>query len=233
MSHIPADHVARHQPFLLAAATSRAAPGRPLPLWLRHASHLGPVVAFTLIAGIAAGHAVRVSGPWQVLLVALVTLSVGLLALSSWLAILGFILGAFSQRSGCGAFVPAWPTGRARTAIVVPIYEEDPGRVFAAVEIMRPSLATTGAGETAFFVLSDTRRPEAAAAEEDAYRALLARLAAAPGHATVHYRRRASNIRRKAGNIAEFLERWGGGILYGAFRCQVGLSGRRSLSAVA
>jgi membrane glycosyltransferase len=148
-----------------------------------------------------------------VLLVALVTLSVGLLALSSWPAILGFILGAFGRKAGRRQLAPAWPTGRARTAVLMPIYEEDSARVFAAVEVMRASLAVTGAGEVAFFVLSDTRRSEAAAAEENAYRALLARLASEAGGrrgAPVHYRRRAANMRRKAGNVAKFLERWGG-----------------------
>jgi len=207
MSYEPADQATS----LRDAIQPRRATARPLPLWLRHASHLGPVAMLVLLAGVAAAHAVRVSGPWQALLVALIALSVGVLALSSWPAILGFMLGAFG-RSRRGQLVPAWPTGRTRTAILVPIYEENPDRVFAAVEVMRASLAVTGAGEVAFFVLSDTRRPEAAAAEEDAYRALLARLAAEPGRdrAAVHYRRRASNTGRKAGNIAEFLERWGG-----------------------
>jgi len=211
MSHLPADQATLRRPLRLGTAATSAESAYPLPVWLRHASHLWPVVAFTLLAGVAAAHAVRVSGPWQALLVALVALSVGLLALSSWPAILGFMLGAFG-RSRRGQLVPAWPTGRTRTAILVPIYEENPDRVFAAVEVMRASLAVTGAGETAFFVLSDTRRPKAAAAEEASYRALLARLAAEPGRdrAAVHYRRRVSNTRRKAGNIAEFLERWGG-----------------------
>lgn len=215
MSYEPADQAISLRD---AVQPRRARVARPVPLWLRHASHLGPVAVLMLLAGIAAGHAIRLSGPPQVLLAALVTLSVGLLALSSWPAILGFVLGAFGRTSAQGRVIspgeipPSWPTGRARTAVLVPIYEEDPVRVFAAVEVMRASLAVTGAGEVAFFVLSDTRRPEAAAAEEQAYRVLLARLAAAPGRdrAPVHYRRRASNSRRKAGNIAEFLERWGG-----------------------
>jgi membrane glycosyltransferase len=217
MSYEPADQAAS----LRAAIQPRRATARPILLWLRHASHLGPVALCTALAGIAAAHAVRLDGAWQALLVAVVALNVGLLALSSWPAILGFVLGAIGDAFGRtsahgrvvspGELVPSWPTGRARTAILVPIYEEDPARVFAAVEVMRASLAVTGAGEAAFFVLSDTRRPEAAEAEEDAYRALLARLAAEPGRgrAPVHYRRRAANTRRKAGNITEFLERWG------------------------
>lgn len=213
MSHLRADQAALQRSLRLGMAAASAAPGHPLPVWLRHASHLGPVALLTALAGVGAAHAIRLDGPPQVLLAALVALSVGLLALSSWPAILGFILDAFRRKGGRGQLTPAWPTGRARTAILVPIYEEDPDRVFAAVEVMRASLAVTGAGEVAVFVLSDTRRPEAAAAEEEAYRALLARIAVAPGHgrrAAVHYRRRASNTRRKAGNVAEFLERWGG-----------------------
>ena len=174
MSYLQADQASLHRAGRFSAGASRAAaPGHTIALWLRHASHLGPVALLTLLAAVAAAHAVRMDGAWQILLVATVALNVGLLALSSWPAILGFALGAFGgaanqgQASAPGELVPSWPTGRARTAVLVPIYEEDPARVFAAVEVMRAALAVTGAGEVAFFVLSDTQRSDSAAAEAD------------------------------------------------------------------
>ena len=93
-----------------------------------------------------------------------------------------------------------------RSALVMPVYHEHPERVFAAIAAMRESLAATPGGEAfEIFVLSDSRDPGSAAAEERAYRRI-----APPGddRVPVYYRRRARNDRNKAGNLAEFFERW-------------------------
>jgi membrane glycosyltransferase len=95
-----------------------------------------------------------------------------------------------------------------RTAIIVPIYNEDTARVFAGIAATWDSLLEQPQqGYFDLFVLSDTRRPEIAAAEESAWRALVQRFGA-PGR--IFYRRRAQNTGRKSGNIAEFVSRWGG-----------------------
>ena len=96
-------------------------------------------------------------------------------------------------------------TGRSRTALLMPIYEEEPGAVFDRVGIMLRSLARLGpCDDIDLHVLSDTRGDETAAAERRLWEALDA---AAPG--TTSYRRRPVNAGRKAGNIAEFLDRHG------------------------
>ncbi|HKP57021.1 MAG TPA: glucans biosynthesis glucosyltransferase MdoH [Polyangiales bacterium] len=94
-----------------------------------------------------------------------------------------------------------------RTALVMPIYEEDPEHVFAGLLAMREALAATPGGEAfEIFVLSDSRKPEQVAEEERAFR----RIASIPGQSVrVFYRRRAKNERAKAGNLAEFFERFG------------------------
>lgn len=92
------------------------------------------------------------------------------------------------------------------TAILFPIRNEDPARVTAAAQAMHDSLARAGAADAfEFFFLSDTN-DDAIAAEEE--RAIL-RLRASRPSAVVFYRRRLSNIGRKAGNVADFVERWG------------------------
>src|SRR5690606_35048468 len=58
-----------------------------------------------------------------------------------------------------------------------------------------------------FFVLSDSRRPEIVAAEVEAFRALQQRTG---GGARLFYRCRSDNGGRKAGNIAEWVQRFGG-----------------------
>jgi membrane glycosyltransferase len=94
-----------------------------------------------------------------------------------------------------------------RSALVMPIYHEDSEQVFAAVAAMREELSTTPGGEAfEIFVLSDSRDPERAADEERAFRRVAG---GEPKCVPVYYRRRARNDRQKAGNIAEFFERWG------------------------
>ena len=94
-----------------------------------------------------------------------------------------------------------------RTALLMPVYNEDPERVFAALSRMGQALRREGvARHFDIFVLSDTRKDHIAAAELDAYRWLKRQLAPA---IRVYYRRRDNNHHRKAGNIADFVTRWG------------------------
>jgi membrane glycosyltransferase len=96
---------------------------------------------------------------------------------------------------------------RSRVAIVMPVYNEDPERVMAGVDAVWTSLAAEPEqGAFDFFILSDTRKPEIAATEEAAWRSLVARRNAA---GRMFYRRRQDNLGRKAGNIADFVRRWG------------------------
>ena len=101
---------------------------------------------------------------------------------------------------------------RSRTAIVMPIYNEDPQRVAAGLDAIWVSLAALPE-QAAFdlFILSDTRKPEIALAEELAWQALVARHHA---HGRIFYRRRQQNLGRKAGNIADFVRSWGGAYDY-------------------
>ncbi|MCC9605043.1 glucans biosynthesis glucosyltransferase MdoH [Blastopirellula sp. JC732] len=97
------------------------------------------------------------------------------------------------------------------TAILVPVYNESPRRVAAGVRAMREELAKIGGGETfEFFLLSDTTNPDVAAEEE----AVWLEMTYDEAKPSVFYRRRPKNIARKAGNIAEFCERWGGRYRY-------------------
>jgi membrane glycosyltransferase len=96
----------------------------------------------------------------------------------------------------------------AKTAILVCVRNEDAGRLQRNVAAMRDGLAATGfADRFHIFILSDTNRPEVAAAEER----VAAALQAQPGRPIgITYRRRPSNPGFKAGNIQDFCGRWGG-----------------------
>ncbi|MBV9509868.1 MAG: glucans biosynthesis glucosyltransferase MdoH, partial [Caulobacteraceae bacterium] len=94
-----------------------------------------------------------------------------------------------------------------RTAILLPAYNEDPGLILAAVEAIAADLARIGRGAPYdFFILSDTRDEAIAQAEATGVLRLRGRLA---GAARVYYRRRVKNVDRKAGNIGDWVERFG------------------------
>ena len=91
-----------------------------------------------------------------------------------------------------------------RTAVLFPVYNEDPAAVFTAAEVMAQAIVARGMDEVDLFVLSDTQDPAVAVAEQAAY----ARLEPLFGM-RLRYRRRSVNTRRKVGNIADFCHRWG------------------------
>ena len=104
-----------------------------------------------------------------------------------------------------GAPLPAVAT---RTALLLPTYNEPPDRVMSRVQAVAESVAQTGCGaQFDVFILSDTTDPDVFVAEEAAFLTLRERLSAS----NVYYRHRRKNDARKAGNIAEWVRRFGGG----------------------
>lgn len=100
----------------------------------------------------------------------------------------------------------------ARTAIIMPICNEDVATVFAGLRATCESVAATGhARQFDVFVLSDSYTPEVAAAERAAWEDLRAALADSPNQpqVEVYYRLRKRRTHRKAGNVADFCRRWG------------------------
>lgn len=125
-----------------------------------------------------------------------------------WVSLSGVnvVLG-FMTRDRGGLPSPSRPEPM-KVALLVPAYNEDPGRVFANATAMLKSLdMTDSVHEFSFFVLSDTR-DHAGAADEAA---MFKRAKQLMPDARLFYRRRADNIGRKAGNIEEWVRRWGGG----------------------
>ncbi len=105
---------------------------------------------------------------------------------------------------------------QARTAIIMPICNEDVSTVFAGLRATCESVGATGnAGQFDVFVLSDSYNPEVAAAERAAWEDLRAALALNYANnpnqpqVEVYYRLRTRRSHRKAGNVADFCRRWG------------------------
>jgi membrane glycosyltransferase len=89
----------------------------------------------------------------------------------------------------------------------MPICNEEVARVFAGVETTYGSLSGTGQlASFDVFVLSDTSEPDRQVEEELAWASLCRKV---QGFGRIFYRHRRNNIKRKSGNIADFLRRWG------------------------
>jgi membrane glycosyltransferase len=161
------------------------------------------IATTALVRGLAANGLSPLEVLWAVLFASLFALA----GIGFTIAVVGFGLTLFARQK-----TPAQSDDDhvlPRSALVMPIYEEDPEHVFAGIAAMRESLSATPGGEAfEIFILSDSRRPEQVAEEERAFR----RVASLPlplANIPVFYRRRALNERQKAGNLGEFFERFG------------------------
>lgn len=180
---------------LCQVSTLRSAPG-----WLRRAAFIVPIAGFTALAtALAAWLSAGIADPLRWPLLALLAANVLYAALTGWPTVLGFL----ARLSGRALQVAAVPSGQSRTALVMPIHQENPRAVFAAVEVMAQAIAASGMPDVDLFVLSDTHDPGIAAEEMRAFAALRTRVP------TLRYRRRTSNAGRKVGNLAEFCATWG------------------------
>jgi membrane glycosyltransferase len=178
---------------------------------LRRLSLAALVVASTVAATLEMVHLLSVNGltTLECVVAGLFAASFAWVAFSFWTALAGCLatlLGLGAPGGGLQA-----PDNderlRSRTAILMPIYHEDPHLAFANLEAVFLSLESTGQSEAFdFYVLSDSQKPARWLAEEVAWAQLCARRAA---RGRVFYRRRVHNTGKKAGNIADFCRRWG------------------------
>ena len=184
----------------------------PRLMALRRFYILGGTGAMTLAATVMMWKVLAMNGI-SVLEACLLVLFVALfawIALSFSGAVAGFLTAVFDRgyKLGIDPDQPL-PVVHTRTALLMPTYNEDPRRLLAGLQAIYESLADTGQlAQFDFFVLSDTRREDIGVAEEQAFAALCD---AVGGHDRLFYRRRGDNSGRKAGNIADWVRRFGGG----------------------
>ena len=151
--------------------------------------------------------AFAVMTPLQFLFLVLSTISFGWIAIGSLSAALGFLPLFAGEQSD--AFAPPNPKSplAGRTALLFPIYHEDPARIAGTIEAITAEL--TGLSRSAqfdVFVLSDTRGDENGDREAKVFAALCDHLAP---NSAVYYRRRRHNTAKKAGNISDWVRRFG------------------------
>jgi membrane glycosyltransferase len=96
-----------------------------------------------------------------------------------------------------------------RTAVLMPIYNEEVGPVFRRLEAMATSIEALGGAEHFdIFILSDSNE-RSFAAEYAAFHRLRDQR-----RLRIYYRRREQNVARKPGNIAEWVRRFGAAYAY-------------------
>jgi membrane glycosyltransferase len=127
-----------------------------------------------------------------------------------WTALMGFLqllmgkdkYSISASINGDEALDPAH-----RTALIMPICNEDVERVFAGLRATYESVAANGQLEHFdIYVLSDSDDPDICVAEQKAWLELCRDV---DGHGCIFYRRRRRRVKRKSGNIDDFCRRWG------------------------
>ncbi|WP_346364094.1 glucans biosynthesis glucosyltransferase MdoH [Bosea sp. (in: a-proteobacteria)] len=183
----------------------RAVPQAWRTPWLARIFVFGGAWALTAYGAWEMYHVVSVSRTTflQYVLLVLFTVNFSWIALAFTSAILGFCALLFRLVKS-----PRAEALTQKTVVVMPIYNESTARTFAAVAAIRESIEATGLGaHFDYFIVSDTTNPDIWVAEERAFLALRQRLGP---DARIYYRHRPKNHHRKAGNIADFVTRWGG-----------------------
>jgi len=194
-----------------ARAPTRRPTTEPRGILPRRAFVIGGAVALTA-EGVREMYLVLGGAGLNLLQLVILALFVALfawIALSFCSALLGFV--SLIRRGGLGLGIDPTaplPALSARTALLMPTYNENPARVMAALEAIHEALGAAGRLDYFdIFILSDTTDPDVWIAEEAAFLALRDRTG---GHGRIFYRRRARNHHRKAGNIGEWVTRFGG-----------------------
>jgi membrane glycosyltransferase len=190
---------------------TRRLPSAPHGMMLRRLLVIGGAVLMTAAAANEM-YKVLTAGALTVLAVVVLLLFVMLfawIALAFTSAVCGFVgmLAGGERRLGIspGGELPALD---AQTALLMPTYNESIARIMAGLQAIYESLAATDRLDRFdFFILSDSTDPDIWIAEEAAFLALRARTG---GHNRIFYRHRRFNTERKAGNIADWVRRFGG-----------------------
>nr|WP_221196903.1 MULTISPECIES: glucans biosynthesis glucosyltransferase MdoH [unclassified Herbaspirillum] len=127
-----------------------------------------------------------------------------------WTAMTGFLVllrGDDPYLISHEAAGPKWISPEARTAIVMPICNEDVARVFAGLRATYESVKRHGdLDRFDFFVLSDSGDADICVAEVQAWAQLCKEV---DGFGRIFYRHRRRRVKRKSGNIDDFCRRWG------------------------
>lgn len=153
--------------------------------------------------------------PLEIAVLALFAILFSWVSAGFWTAMMGFLVlakGGDRHLISRSAAVDGPIAEEARTAVIMPICNEDVNRVFAGLRATYESMERTGElARFDFFVLSDSGDPDLRTAETDAW---METCRAVNGFGRIFYRWRRHRVKRKTGNVADFCRRWGSAYRY-------------------
>lgn len=178
--------------------------GKPRALVWRLATFLPALITTTgLVAAFTNWFAMGGLTGFEVTLITLIAITFFWISLSVSTVTVGLVRLWLDRKRLAAPHGPAMDV-----ALLVPCYNEVPWDVFGNACAMLEALdAHPTDHRFTLFILSDTRDAATAEQELRAFAMLRARL---PDSIRIHYRRRAMNTDRKVGNLADWVERWGG-----------------------
>jgi membrane glycosyltransferase len=146
----------------------------------------------------------------QLLFWLLSTLCFAWVAIGSVSALIGFVVLLLRRTTDTLQLPPARAALAGKTALLFPVYREEPSAVAASIEAMCQELVAAAAGDHFdIFILSDSQGATERRAEHHVYARLRARLCV-----PVYVRWRTPNREKKAGNIRDWIERFGAAYAY-------------------
>ncbi len=181
----------------------------PKQLWARRISVFGLMLISTFLAGVKWTMSLPTDAAlWlRILMIGLFILTFAWISLFFWSSLFGFIELLRHRHVPGIEWVPAHTPLTRRVALLMPVYNEAPGSVFAHLLAMAHELDKTG--QASFFdiyVLSDTTKADVWVAEEALWLEAQKHM---PASVRLYYRRRPKNTARKSGNIEDFCRKWG------------------------
>ena len=181
----------------------------PKRIFMRRLKVFGLTIFSTLLATLKWVSVIPTDSEFatKFLMVLLFVLTFGWIALFFWSSLFGFFELMRKAKVPGIRWVPAETPLTSKTAVLMPVYNEQPTAVMANLLAMAQDLAKTGQGRAFdIFILSDTTNPKFWVAEEKMW---LEAQKLLPPEIKLYYRRRAKNVARKSGNIEDFCNRWG------------------------
>ena len=181
-------------------------PSSPRGIGLRRLLVIGGAIVLTGFGAREMYRVLAVNGatPLAIFMLALFVALFAWIALSFTSAVAGFVsvIGGGGCRLRTGQTEPS-----TRTALLMPTYNEAPARIVAGLQAIDEDLRSRNVSASFdMFILSDSTSPEIWIEEEKAFLDLRERTGGAD---RIFYRHRTKNTARKAGNIAEWVARFG------------------------
>jgi membrane glycosyltransferase len=151
-------------------------------------------------------------GAVDFIIVVMFLIHVPWIVIGFWNSVVGFLVLHFTSNP-LRSVIPMVEKARADdpvfvgVAVFMTLRNEDPERAFLRLRTVKTSIDATGYGDRFdYYVLSDSTRPDVIDAEEKAYEVWSKEIVDVQ---RLIYRRRDKNTGFKAGNVRDFVERWG------------------------